>query len=215
MSEYDNKFTRVASPLRPWMQGSMAAIIRDQDLSGGFRIVNTIEERDDIQQFDDLLQEELPGSNFRRIGMLCYVVETNITYRLTGDLSNDDWIEEHHNIGLTFETLELMNAYLINPERYAGQIATCQEEEGKLFVLSNSTNQWLLASQNEDDKDKHFVAAIEHQQTATINHNLNKKPAVTFLLNDGKMGLCEIIHIDENNVQLVFEDYYSGEIICN
>ncbi len=63
--------------------------------------------------------------------------------------------------------------------------------------------------------DKNYVTAIEHQQTATINHNLSKKPAVSFSLSEGDKVICEIIYINNNSVQLVFEDYYSGEIICN
>ncbi len=215
MSEYSPVFTRIASPLRPWMQGSLAAIIRDKDLSGGFRVVNTLQERDDIPFYNEFLEAALAGSNYRSEGMLCYVLETNITYRLTGDLSNEEWMIEHHNIGLTFHTTELMNEYLINPQRYAGQIATCQQEEGKLFVLSNSTNEWLLASQNEDDKDKNLVYMINHKIEETITHNLNKKPSVQVFNQAEEMCIADITHIDNNTTKINFFEYFSGKVTFN
>ena len=43
----------------------------------------------------------------------------------------------------TFATLEELNAYLASPLRYAGQIATCNESEGQLFVLNNARDAWL------------------------------------------------------------------------
>ncbi len=215
MAEYNPGFTRIATPLRPWMQGSLMAHIRDKDLSGGFRVVNTLEERDDIPFFNEFVEEALPDSNYRREGMLCYVLETNITYRLTGNLTNEEWMEEHHNIGLTFLTTELMNEYLLNPKRYAGQIATCQEEEGKLFVLSNSTNLWLIASGNEEDKDKNLVYMINHKIEETITHNLNKKPSVQVFNQAEEMCIADIKHIDENTTKINFFENFSGKVTFN
>ena len=39
-----------------------------------------------------------------------------------------------------------MAAYLSDATRYSGQIATCNEDEGKVFVLSVDRTQWLEVS---------------------------------------------------------------------
>ncbi len=215
MTEYSPIFTRLSSPLRPWAQGSIAAILRDKDLSGGFRVVDTIEDRNNIPEFNELLEEKMLQSNYRREGMLCYVVETNITYRLTGDLTNEEWMPEHQNIGLTFLTRDLMDEYLLNPHRYAGQMATCNEEEGKLFVLSNSKNDWLLASANQEHHDKNVVYAVNHKLEETIEHNLGKTPAVQIFNTNNKKCIADIDHIDNNTTKIKFFDYFSGKITFN
>ena len=63
--------------------------------------------------------------------------------------------------------------------------------------------------------DKNYVTVIEHQITTTINHNLNKKPAVSFAITGGDKVICQINYINNNSVEISFDDYYSGEVICN
>lgn len=48
---------------------------------GGFRVEATLFDRNNISELR------------RKEGMLCYVVETNITYQLLGGITNDDWVE--------------------------------------------------------------------------------------------------------------------------
>ena len=45
-----------------------------------------------------------------------------------------------------FETEEELNLYLTDPVRYAGQIVTCLEREGELFILNNSESAWISFS---------------------------------------------------------------------
>lgn len=46
-----------------------------------------------------------------------------------------------------FDTLAEMSQYLTNPARYAGQIVSCKEAEGDIFILSNTMDSWILAAQ--------------------------------------------------------------------
>ena len=47
------------------------------------------------------------------------------------------------DVDLVFDTLVDMNDYLTSGVRYAGQIVSCKENEGKLFVLNNARDAWL------------------------------------------------------------------------
>lgn len=57
------------------------------------------------------------------------------------------------DIDFVFNTINEMNNYLNNPRRYAGQIATCLELPGQLFILSNDKSEWLsvVGSVNPND----------------------------------------------------------------
>ena len=50
------------------------------------------------------------------------------------------------DVSVVFSTLADMAAYLSDPTRYGGQVATCNEDEGKVFVLSVDRTRWLEAS---------------------------------------------------------------------
>ena len=50
-----------------------------------------------------------------------------------------------------FNTTDDMNAYLSNALRYAGQIVTCKEQEGKIFVMNNAMDEWKEYSVGGDD----------------------------------------------------------------
>ena len=51
----------------------------------------------------------------------------------------------------TFATTAELNDYLTSSLRYAGQIATCAEIEGKVFILNNAKDTWLDVSAGEVD----------------------------------------------------------------
>ena len=129
MSEYSPIFTRVATPIRPWMQGSQAAIIRDKDLRGGYRVVNTITERNSIPEYNAVLEAGLPESNYRIEGMLCYVVENSITYRLVGGVTNDHWVNIEGLIP------EHRHTKLYNPE--------AEEEDEPVLYVDNEDNVFI------------------------------------------------------------------------
>mgnify|MGYP001255336486 CR=1 FL=1 len=46
------------------------------------------------------------------------------------------------DVDVVFQTSAAMNTYLSNPLRYAGQIVSCLENEGKIFVLNNAQTIW-------------------------------------------------------------------------
>ena len=46
----------------------------------------------------------------------------------------------------TFATTAEMTVYLSDPSRYAGQIATCDETEGAVYVLNSTLDAWIPAS---------------------------------------------------------------------
>lgn len=50
-------------------------------------------------------------------------------------------------ISKVFDTLAEMTLFLTNPARYAGQIVSCKEAEGEVFILSNTMDSWILAAQ--------------------------------------------------------------------
>jgi hypothetical protein len=47
------------------------------------------------------------------------------------------------DVDMVFDTIADKTSYLTNARRYAGQIVTCLEETGKVFILSNDTNSWV------------------------------------------------------------------------
>jgi hypothetical protein len=44
---------------------------------------------------------------------------------------------------LVFDTIVNKNTYLSSPLRYAGQICSCVEENGKIFILNNTLDEWV------------------------------------------------------------------------
>ena len=47
---------------------------------------------------------------------------------------------------MVFETTAALNDYATSPRRYAGQIATCKEQPGALFVMASDKSAWLEIS---------------------------------------------------------------------
>lgn len=50
------------------------------------------------------------------------------------------------DVTAVFETLADLNAHLTDPTRYAGQIVTCEESEGTVYILNNTRDAWLTVS---------------------------------------------------------------------
>ncbi len=119
------------------------------------------------------------------------------------------------DVDLVFDTLDQLNQYLSNPARYAGQVVTCKQAEGKIFVLSNDKNQWLIAAGNEQNYDKHFSVPVIHKTEEVIEHNLGKKPSVQVIDEEGNKCIADIQHIDQNNTKVSFNDYFTGKITFN
>ena len=47
---------------------------------------------------------------------------------------------------VVFNTTQQMNSYLNNAVRYAGQVVSCLQQQGKIFILSNDRTRWLQVS---------------------------------------------------------------------
>ena len=47
------------------------------------------------------------------------------------------------DVDKTFKTLIQLNDYLSDPVRYAGQIVTCEENEGVIYKLNNARTAWI------------------------------------------------------------------------
>ncbi len=86
-------YTRIIAPLRPPNPGSTMALAGDVYLSGGYRVVDTIVDRDNIPTYVENLETDIPGWNRRKEGMLVYVKDEDKTYRLKDGLTNDHWVE--------------------------------------------------------------------------------------------------------------------------
>lgn len=50
------------------------------------------------------------------------------------------------DVDSVFQTETDLNNYLTSPRRYAGQVATCLEREGEVFILNNTKDAWLTVS---------------------------------------------------------------------
>ena len=65
---------------------------------------------------------------------------------------------------LSFETYDSMVSYLTNPNCYEGQIATCKDKEGIVYILNSAKTIWLDARYSsiimEDPPDEIFLTAF-------------------------------------------------------
>lgn len=64
--------------------------------------------------------------------------------------------------------------------------------------------------------DKHYV----HNQliasaTWTVNHNLNKFPAVTVVDSSGNVLIVDVEYVDANTVTVRFTSSTGGKVYCN
>ncbi len=114
-----------------------------------------------------------------------------------------------------FDTLDEMDQFLTNPARHAGQMVLCKQAEGKIFVLSNDKNQWLIAAGNQENYDKHFSIPVTHTLEEVIEHNLGKKPSVQILDEHGNKCIADIQHIDQNNIKISFNNHFTGKVTFN
>ncbi len=118
------------------------------------------------------------------------------------------------DVSVVFDTLGAMNQYLSHEARYAGQIVSCKQAEGSIFVLSNDRSQWLVVSAGQT-ADKHFNISVTHSMQEIIQHNLGKKPAVQIISPGNEKVIADVEHMDENTTKVTFIDYFTGTVIFN
>lgn len=72
------------------------------------------------------------------------------------------------DIDAVFNTTAALNAYLTVGRRFAGQIATCLDQPGKLFILSNDRSQWLEFSEDKALGDITDITITNPQNGQTL-----------------------------------------------
>ena len=63
--------------------------------------------------------------------------------------------------------------------------------------------------------DRHYEQAFTNQSTVTVNHNLNKKPAITVIDSAGDECEGEVVHTNANTLTVSFSASFSGTVLCN
>ncbi len=116
------------------------------------------------------------------------------------------------DVSVVFSTEAAMLAYLDNEARYAGQVVSCKQHEGSLFILNNNEDEWLLISGGDD---KHKTYTVEHSMEEIIQHNLGKTPAVQIHDSNGNVSIAQIHHIDHNTTKVTWIDHFSGKVTFN
>jgi len=91
-------------------------------------------------------------------------------------------------------------------------------DEKKKYLLIDRDNYDLDASWEEmsvdPDKFYKFVQGVP-SASWSVNHNLNKRPAVTVVDSAFREVIGNVEYIDDNNVLLTFSDPFSGEAYFN
>jgi len=89
------------------------------------------------------------------------------------------------------------------------------------FVSGNGSVQedddyFVSLLQFEDNADKNFVfTQAVAANPWTVQHNLNKFPSCTVVLNSGQQGFGDVTFIDENNLTITFAGATSGKAYIN
>ncbi len=85
-------------------------------------------------------------------------------------------------------------------------------EYDKASVNLGDNDNWELLSSS---TDKHVSFNINNKQTEIIGHDLGKNPAVSIMDESGALCMADITYIDENTVQIDFEDWFTGIVVFN
>jgi hypothetical protein len=63
--------------------------------------------------------------------------------------------------------------------------------------------------------DLHYETTFSSSSSLTVNHNLNKKPAVTVIDSAGDEVEGDIDHTTNNQFTVTFSASFSGTVFCN
>lgn len=166
--------------------------LSDEKLIGGFRVVSTITQRNDID------------CCFRELGMVVLVVGEDLSfneYILKGEdiCSNEGW----ELITIDEAEVLLKNDY---SELDAEQLIRTQED------LNKTLKKILLTLEN----DKYYV----HDQSSVssvwiISHNMDKKPSVTVVDTANTVVEGQVNYIDDNKLSIEFSAPFNGLAYLN
>lgn len=167
----------------------------DKYFIGGFRVVQSIQERDDIE------------CCFRKIGMrVVVVIGDNIfeNYILEGDdpCSNEKWV-----IDRTYDS----NVLLKDDYSNLGPDIETQQDLNQIF---NDLITDII--ENDKDGDKHYIHdQFNPSSIWIIKHDLNKKPSITITDTAGSIVEGSVTYINNNEVRLYFNFPFSGYAYLN
>jgi hypothetical protein len=105
------------------------------------------------------------------------------------------------DIDAVFTTTSALNAYLTNGKRYAGQMATCLEQPGKIFVLNNAKDAWTEIAPQEQLElgDLSGITITNPASGQVLTYNgiswVNSDPAVKSV-----NGFTGIITLDTDDI---------------
>lgn len=89
------------------------------------------------------------------------------------------------DVDMVFDTTAEMTTYLTNARRYAGQVVTCKEQEGKVLVLNNDKDEWLEVSGGGDLSEYSKLAIpITRAQAKTLSDSSALIPSQWYLITD-------------------------------
>lgn len=66
-----------------------------------------------------------------------------------------------------------------------------------------------------EGEDKHYTQDFTFLAAVTVNHNLEKKPAVTVIDSAGDEVVGDVKHIDNNQLIVTFNAENTGTVFCN
>lgn len=175
----------------------------DGRLIGGYRVVKTLEKRDEIE------------CCYRKLGMVVMVVGEDMSfteYILTGKLcSNDGWIlykvDNDDQVVFEGDVILTEDYSILDPSQ---QIETQKD----LNRLLKEILQQLVS--NPVVGDKHHI----HEQTLpsslwVINHNMGKRPSVTVVDSANTVLLVPYRFIDNDTIEIGFNGAFSGKAYLN
>ena len=178
-------------------------LVDDGIIKGGYRVVSTIEQRDNID------------CCYRKLGMMVMVVGSDLSfteYVLTGETcSNEGWVPyqiDGNDVLVLEEDVVLTEDYsILAPEE---QIKTQKDLNKVLKAILEDLINYTPSG------DKNWV----HDQftpasTWVINHPLNKKVAVTVTDTAGTEVEGKITLNNGNKVTIEFNFPFSGEAVLN
>lgn len=105
------------------------------------------------------------------------------------------------------EFLDDLNFLVFNLTFIQGNASLLEDEYYLLSVIDFSLNQ---------SNDKNYIHTQDvPSSTWVVNHNLNKIPSVTITLPSGQVGISDVVHIDNNNLEVKFAGEETGKAILN
>jgi hypothetical protein len=85
--------------------------------------------------------------------------------------------------------------------------------KGKIVKTNITTGAWEYTDLPESDKT--LIVSIDYKKEETINHGMDKRPAISVYSASGEIGLCTVTYIDSNSVKLEFNDWFTGYATLN